>query len=84
MSVLTDYFPAVYRGTVVGIYNLGIYSGYSLSYALGNFITLANINNEVSAAETCIDEVECFLHLLCQKWLWQCVAHPVERFSARG
>ena len=67
MSVLTDYFPAVYRGTVVGIYNLGIYSGYSLSYALGNFITLANINNEVSAAETCVDEVERFLHLLCQK-----------------
>lgn len=46
VSVLTDYFPQKHRGTVVGIYNLGIYSGYSLSYALGNFITLANINNQ--------------------------------------
>lgn len=46
LSVLTDYFPVSYRGTVIGIYNLGIYSGYSLSYALGNFITLANINNQ--------------------------------------
>nr|KAG5712463.1 hypothetical protein BaRGS_011437 [Batillaria attramentaria] len=46
VSVLTDYFPQKHRGTVVGIYNLGIYSGYSLSYALGNFITLADINNQ--------------------------------------
>ncbi|KAK7095407.1 MFS-type efflux pump MSMEG_3705-like [Littorina saxatilis] len=43
VSILTDYFPSKLRGLVIGIYNLGIYSGYSMSYALGNFITLANI-----------------------------------------
>ncbi|XP_076436399.1 MFS-type efflux pump MSMEG_3705-like [Babylonia areolata] len=46
VSLLTDYFPTSYRGLVVGIYNLGIYTGYSMSYALGNFITLANINGQ--------------------------------------
>ena len=60
VSVLTDYFPTVYRGTVVGIYNLGIYSGYSLSYALGNFITLANINNQVRAEKISMGEAESF------------------------
>lgn len=30
----------------MGVYNWGIYTGYSLSYALGNFITNANINNQ--------------------------------------
>ncbi|KAL8609601.1 hypothetical protein ACOMHN_023737 [Nucella lapillus] len=46
VSLLTDYFPSSYRGLVVAVYNLGIYSGYSLAYALGNFITLANINGQ--------------------------------------
>ena len=30
----------------MGVYNWGIYTGYSLSYALGNFITEANINGQ--------------------------------------
>lgn len=30
----------------MGVYNWGIYTGYSLSYTLGNFITDANINNQ--------------------------------------
>ena len=30
----------------MGVYNWGIYTGYSLSYALGNFITNANINSQ--------------------------------------
>jgi hypothetical protein len=43
-----------YRGTVVGVYNLGIYTGYSMSYAVGNFITLANINNQVLCVCVCV------------------------------
>ncbi|ESO86450.1 hypothetical protein LOTGIDRAFT_220749 [Lottia gigantea] len=45
-SIISDYFIASQRGTALGIYNWGIYTGYSMSYAIGNFITLANINNQ--------------------------------------
>ncbi|XP_046379348.2 MFS-type efflux pump MSMEG_3705-like [Haliotis rufescens] len=45
-SLLTDYFSASVRGLALGVYNWGIYMGYSLSYAIGNFITLANINGQ--------------------------------------
>ena len=34
------------RGAALGVYNWGIYFGYSLSYALGNFIAQANINGQ--------------------------------------
>ncbi|WAR31342.1 SPNS1-like protein [Mya arenaria] len=34
-SMLTDIYPTELRGTALGIYNWGIYMGYSLSYALG-------------------------------------------------
>eukprot|EP00049_Salpingoeca_infusionum_P001038 m.44532 g.44532 ORF g.44532 m.44532 type:complete len:500 (+) comp10838_c0_seq2:443-1942(+) len=37
-GIIGDLFPAEYRGTAMGIYNWGIYTGYSLSYALGNFM----------------------------------------------
>ena len=46
-SILTDYFPAETRGLALGIYNFGIYFGYSLAYAFGNFVSLANINGQV-------------------------------------
>lgn len=46
-SLLGDYFTEGLRATSLGIYNWGIYVGYSLSYALGNFITKANILGQV-------------------------------------
>lgn len=46
VSILTDYFTPETRGFALGIYNWGIYFGYSMSYAFGNFISLANINGQ--------------------------------------
>ena len=46
-SLIADYFSEAYRGAALGIYNFGIYFGYSLAYAIGNFITLADINGQV-------------------------------------
>ena len=48
VSLIADYFSEGLRATAMGVYNFGIYTGYSLSYALGNFITSANINDQVS------------------------------------
>ncbi|XP_033729756.1 LOW QUALITY PROTEIN: MFS-type efflux pump MSMEG_3705-like [Pecten maximus] len=45
-SIITDYFTTETRGLAIGIYNWGIYMGYSLAYAFGNFITLADINGQ--------------------------------------
>ena len=45
--MMADIFPADLRGTALGIYNWGIYMGYSMSYALGNTITNADINGQV-------------------------------------
>ncbi|XP_053380034.1 uncharacterized protein LOC123546771 [Mercenaria mercenaria] len=45
-SMLTDIYPSELRGTALGIYNWGIYMGYSMSYALGNLITAADINGQ--------------------------------------
>jgi len=45
-SLIADYFGEEFRGLAMGVYNWGIYTGYSLSYALGNFITNANINSQ--------------------------------------
>ncbi|XP_037076088.1 protein spinster homolog 1-like isoform X2 [Pollicipes pollicipes] len=42
-SLLADYFAPELRGTALGVYNWGIYFGYSMAYAVGNFITNANI-----------------------------------------
>lgn len=42
-SLIADYFSPEMRGTALGIYNMGIYTGYSLSYAFGDFITAADI-----------------------------------------
>lgn len=42
-SLIADYFGEQWRGLAMGVYNWGIYTGYSLSYTLGNFITKANI-----------------------------------------
>ena len=46
-SLLTDYFQPSWRATAIGVYNWGIYFGYSLAYAVGNFVTLADIQGQV-------------------------------------
>ncbi|XP_078406376.1 MFS-type efflux pump MSMEG_3705-like isoform X1 [Cetorhinus maximus] len=43
VSLIMDYFPKEARGSAMGFYNWGIYAGYSLSYAIGNYVTRANI-----------------------------------------
>nr|XP_015222496.1 PREDICTED: D-galactonate transporter-like isoform X1 [Lepisosteus oculatus]XP_015222497.1 PREDICTED: D-galactonate transporter-like isoform X1 [Lepisosteus oculatus] len=42
-SLITDYFPESARGSAMGFYNWGIYIGYSLAFAVGNYITRADI-----------------------------------------
>lgn len=42
-SLLADYFAPELRGTALGVYNWGIYFGYSMAYAVGNLITDADI-----------------------------------------
>lgn len=37
-SLIADYFAIDLRGAALGIYNWGIYSGYSASFAIGNQI----------------------------------------------
>ena len=41
VSLIGDYFPATMRATALGFYNLGIYVGYSLAFALGTAISAA-------------------------------------------
>ncbi|XP_068243293.1 hexuronate transporter [Palaemon carinicauda] len=43
-SMISDMFPVSQRAMAIGIFNWGIYFGYGLSYAVGNFITQANIS----------------------------------------
>ena len=40
-SIIADYFIAQQRALALGVYNWGIYIGYSMSYAVGNFVTLS-------------------------------------------
>ncbi|KAK4308786.1 hypothetical protein Pmani_019543 [Petrolisthes manimaculis] len=42
-SMISDMFPEVLRALALGIFNWGIYLGYGLSYAVGNFVTEADI-----------------------------------------
>ncbi|KAK2713773.1 probable 4-methylmuconolactone transporter isoform X2 [Artemia franciscana] len=42
-GLVNDIFDDRLRGVAMGIINLGIYIGYGLSYAFGNYITAANI-----------------------------------------
>jgi MFS family permease len=37
-SLIAEYFIIELRGAALGIYNWGIYTGYSLSFAIGNQI----------------------------------------------
>ncbi|XP_068695017.1 MFS-type efflux pump MSMEG_3705-like [Montipora foliosa] len=45
-SLIVDYFPETLRGSALGVYNWGIYIGYSMAFAFGNFITQANIDGK--------------------------------------
>lgn len=45
-SLIADYFPETLRGSALGVYNWGIYIGYSMAYAFGNFITQADIDGK--------------------------------------
>ncbi|XP_067928432.1 MFS-type efflux pump MSMEG_3705-like [Watersipora subatra] len=41
--IIADMFVPELRATAMGIYNFGIYFGYSMSYAFGNFLYAADI-----------------------------------------
>jgi len=40
-SIIADYFDVQQRALALGFYNWGIYIGYSMSFAVGNFVTLS-------------------------------------------
>lgn len=42
-SMISDLFPESIRALALGVFNWGIYLGYGLSYAVGNFVTAADI-----------------------------------------
>ncbi|KAF6023363.1 hypothetical protein EB796_018320 [Bugula neritina] len=44
--IIAEMFDTELRGSAMGIYNFGIYFGYSMSYAFGNFLYDANIMDE--------------------------------------
>ncbi|KAL7633895.1 UNVERIFIED_CONTAM: hypothetical protein RMT77_015856 [Armadillidium vulgare] len=44
-SIISDMFQPERQGLALGIFNWGIYFGYGMSYAVGNFVTQANILN---------------------------------------
>jgi MFS family permease len=37
-GIISEYFSPSTRGTALGVYNWGIYTGYSLAYGLGNYL----------------------------------------------
>jgi len=45
-AIIAEMFSPELRGSAMGIYNFGIYFGYSMSYAFGNFLYEANIMGE--------------------------------------
>lgn len=47
-AIIGELFPAEVRASALGIYNFGIYFGYSISFAFGNFLYKADILHEVS------------------------------------
>jgi len=40
-SIIADYFVTQQRALALGFYNWGIYIGYSMSYAVGNYVTIS-------------------------------------------
>ena len=43
-SIIADYFTAQQRALALSFYNWGIYIGYSMSYAVGNFVTMSMVS----------------------------------------
>ena len=43
VSIITDHFSDNLRGTATGIFHWGVYFGYGLSYAIGVYVTSANL-----------------------------------------
>jgi len=43
-SLIADYFSVELRGSAISVYNWGIYTGYSLSFAIGNQILKHLVN----------------------------------------
>lgn len=47
-SMISDLFPPKQRALAMAIFVWGIYIGYGFSYAIGNYVTEANILGYVS------------------------------------
>jgi len=43
-SMIADYFVTQQRALALGFYNWGIYIGYSMSYAVGNLVTVSLVS----------------------------------------
>ena len=43
-SIIADYFITHQRALALGFFNWGIYIGYSMSYAVGNFVTMSLVS----------------------------------------
>jgi len=43
-SMIADYFDAQQRALALSFFSWGIYIGYSLSFAVGNFITMSLVS----------------------------------------
>jgi sugar phosphate permease len=46
-GMICDVFPQKQRGKAMSVYNCGMYLGYGLSYAVGIYVTSANLFGEV-------------------------------------
>ncbi len=46
-SLIADYFTEGHRAAALGVYNWGIYVGYSLAYAVGNSVVVADLFHQV-------------------------------------
>ena len=49
-SIIADYFDVQQRALALGFYNWGIYIGYSMSFAVGNFVTLSLVGTVLFTA----------------------------------
>jgi len=43
-SIIADYFITQQRALALGFYNWGIYIGYSMSFAVGNSVTISLVS----------------------------------------
>ena len=50
--MISDMFPPQLRGLAMSIFTWGIYFGYGISYAIGNYVSAADIMGQVGALAT--------------------------------